>query len=162
MRRLTPVLLLLLPALPSAAVCQRGAPLLSLTAGAGHPFGGIGLQGEVLIADGRFGILGGVGTLPGFHNLRSPFTGTAGVRYYFGRQGHRFFADASWSLLDAYDLLMPGVPPIYDYGPGFSLGYSFLSKVGFTFTVAGGVGHTSHETLAIGQVGLGWTWRRPS
>ena len=160
MRRLTVVLLLLIPALPCAAACQRGAPLLALTAGAGHPFGGIGLQGEMLIADGRLGILGGVGTLPGFHYLRSPFTGSAGVRYYFGRQRHRFFADASWSLLDATDLLMLGVPTVYHYGPDFSLGYSFLSKVGFTFMVAGGVGRTNHETLPIGQLGIGWTWRR--
>ena len=156
-------LLLLLPAMPGAAVCQRAAPLVSLTAGAGHPFAGIGLRGEVLIADGRLGILGGAGTLPGWQgHLRSPITGTASVRYYFGRQGHRFFANASWSLLSAADLELPGVPTVFEYGPGLSVGYSFLSKVGFTLMVGGGVGRTSHETVPIGELGLGWTWRRSS
>lgn len=162
MRRSTAALLLLVPAVPGAAVCQHGAPVVSLTAGAGQPFGGIGLRGEVLIADGRLGILGGAGTLPGFHYLRSSISATASVRFYFGRQGHRLFANASWSVLRSYDLLMLGVPTVYQYGPGLSLGYSFLSKAGLTLTVGGGVGRTSHETVPIGELGLGWTWRRSS
>lgn len=129
-------------------------------AGAGHPFGGVGLQGEFLIANGRVGILGGAGILPGFHYLRSPITGAASLRYYFGRQEHRLFASASWSLLRVFDLLMPGVPEIYQYGPGVSLGYSFLSRVGFTVAVGAGLGRTSHETVPIGQLGVGWTWRK--
>ncbi len=163
MRRSTAVLLFLIAALSPVAVGQRGAPLLSLMAGVGHPFGGIGLQGEVLIANGRLGIIGGAGTLPGSHYLRSPITGTAGLRYYLvSTQGHRLFANASWSLLRAYDLLLLGVPTVYQYGPGISAGYSFLSKVGLTFTVGGGVGRTSHETVPIGELGIGWTWRRAS
>ena len=162
MCRSATILLLLVAALPRAAVSQQGAPLASLTAGVGHPFGGIGLQGEILLADGRLGIIGGAGTLPGLHYLRSPITGTVGFRYYLARQQHRFYANASWSLLRSYDLLMLGVPTVYEYGPGFSLGYSFLSKVGFTFTVGAGVGRTGHETIPIGELGLGWTWRRSS
>ncbi len=163
MRRSTIVLLLMIAALSRVAVSQRvGAPLVSLTAGVGHPFGGIGLQGELVIADGRLGILGGAGTLPGFHYLRSPITGAVNFRYYFTRQQHRLFANASWSLLQAYDLLMLGVPTVYEYGPGISLGYSFVSKPGLTVTVGAGVGRTSHEIVPIGELGLGWTWRRSS
>ena len=162
MWRSTTVLLVMIAALSPTALSQRGAPLVSLTAGVGHPFGGFGLQGEILIADGRFGMIGGAGTLPGIHYLRSPITGAAGFRYYFGRQEHRLFANASWSVLRAYDLLMLGVPTVYQYGPGISLGYSFLSKVGFTFMVGAGVGRTSHETIPIGELGLGWTWRKSS
>ena len=162
MCRSATVLLLLIAALPRAAVSQKGAPLVSLTAGVGHPFGGIGLQGEMLLADGRLGIIGGAGILPGLHYLRSPITSAVGFRYYFARHEHRFYANASWSLLGSYDLLMLGVPTVYEYGPGLSLGYSFLSKVGFTFTVGAGVGRTGHETVPIGALGLGWTWRRSS
>ncbi len=156
------ILVLLISMLSRTAVCQQRAPLVSLMAGAGHPFGGIGAQGEVLIADGRLGIIGGAGTFPGLHYLRSSITGSAGVRYYFVRQQHRLYASATWSLLQVYDLEMVGVPTVYQYGPGFTVGYSFLSKVGLTFTVGAGVGRTRHETVPIGALGLGWTWRRSS
>jgi len=162
MRRSTTVCFLVIAALSATAVSQQRTPLVSVTVGAGHSFGGIGLQGEVLIADGRLGILGGAGTLPGFHYLRSPITGAVNFRYYFTRQQHRLCANASWSLLQAYDLLMLGVPTVYEYGPGICLGYSFVSKAGLTFTVGAGVGRTSHETVPIGELGLGWTWRRSS
>lgn len=90
MRRSSIVLLLMIAALSSVAVSQRaGAPRVSLTAGVGHPFGGVGLQGELVIADGRLGIIGGAGTLPGFHYLRSPLTGAVNSPYYFTQQQHR-------------------------------------------------------------------------
>jgi hypothetical protein len=160
MRRSATVLLLLIPALSRTSMSQRGAPVVSLTAGVGQPFGGIGVQGEVLTADGRLGILGGAGIMPGIHYLRSPIAGAASVRYYFTRQEHRLFLNASWSLVRSYDLLLSGVPTVFEYGPGISVGYSYLSKIGFTFTIGAGVGRARFETVSIGQLGLGWTWRR--
>ena len=162
MHRSTTTLLFLITALSRVAVSQQGAPLVSVMAGAGHPFGGVGLQGEFLIANGRVGILGGAGIMPGSYYLRSPITGNAGLRYYFGRQEHRIFAGASWSLLGAFDLEILGVPTVYQYGPGISLGYSFLSTVGLPVTVGAGLGRTRHETVPIGELGVGWTWRRAS
>ena len=160
MHRSTAVLLFLIAGLSRVGVSQRGAPLVSLTAGVGNAFGGIGLRGEVLVADGRIGFLAGAGILPGSYYLRSPIATAASFRYYIGRQQHRLYADASWSALQAYDLLLPGVPTVVQYGPGFSLGYTFLSKAGLTFTVGAGVGRTNHTTVAVGQLGFGWTWRR--
>lgn len=81
MCRSATVLVLLVAALPRAAVSQQGAPLVSLTAGAGHPFGGFGLQGEMLLADGRLGIIGGAASCRVFiiSNHRSPAPLASGI-----------------------------------------------------------------------------------
>ena len=141
---------------------QVPVPVASLTAGVGNAFGGIGLRGELLVADGRIGLLAGAGFLPDSYGLDSPVLGAVSLRYYVGRQRHRIFADVSWSALTVYDLLLPGVPAVVDYGPGFSLGYTYLSKAGFTLTVGAGVGGADSSPAFIGQLGFGWTWRRHS
>ena len=161
MRRSSAILLFLMAGLPRLGLSQqRGAPLVAMTAGVGNAFGGFGLRAEFFVADGRLGLLAGGGILPGNYYLRSPFAGAASVRYYFGRQQHRLFVDASWSPLDAYDILVPGVPTVVKFGPGVSLGYTFQSKSGLTLTLGAGVGRTSFETVPIVQLGFGWTWRR--
>jgi len=160
MRRSTAIILALIAALTRAAVSQQHVPIVSLAAGAGNAFGGIGLRGEVFVARGRISVLAGAGILPGSYYLRSPHAGAASLRYYVGRQQHRLYMDASWSLLQVYDLLLLGVPTVFDYGPGFSLGYTFMSRTGLTLTVGMGLGRATHDTVPIAQLGIGWTWRR--
>ena len=69
-------------------------------------------------------------------------------------------AGTSWSAVRACDLLVPGVPPVVQYDRELSLGYTYLSKTGFTFAVGAGVRRTSCSTALVGPLGLGWTWRR--
>src|SRR5207247_10818667 len=101
--------------------------------------------------------LAGVGGWPGSYYLRSNVAGAASMRYYVRKEAHRFYADVSWSLLKVYDLLVVGVPTVFDYGPGCLLGYSFISRAGLTVTVGAGLGFRN-GTTAIGQLGLGWTF----
>lgn len=161
MHRTATIALLLVVGLPRIGAGQQNVPFVSLTAGVGNAFGGVGLRGEVLVAQGRIGLLAGGGILPGSYDLDSPILGAVSLRYYVGRERHRLFADASLSALTVYDLLLPGEPAIVDYGPGFSLGYTYLSKAGLTLTVGGGVGLTDNSAVPIVQLGFGWTWRKP-
>ena len=55
---------------------------------------------------------------------------------------------------------MPGWPEVFDYGLGYSLGYSYLTPAGLTFTVGAGIGKGDHEIVPIVQLGIGWTLYR--
>jgi hypothetical protein len=160
MHRSPTIILLLITALVRAGVCQQYVPSLSVATGVGNAFGGIGVRGEVFVARTGISVLAGAGILPGTYYLRSPVSGAASVRYYIGQREHRLFFDASWSVLRAYDLLMLGVPTVFEYGPGLSLGYSFMSRTGLTISVGAGLGLARHDTIPIAQLGIGWTWRR--
>jgi len=150
----------LITGLVRVGMSQQDVPSLSAATGVGNAFGGIGVRGEVFVARTGISVLAGVGILPGIHYLRSPVSGAASVRYYLGRRERRLYIDASWSVLQAYDLLVPGVPTVFEYGPGFSLGYSFMSRTGLTLSVGGGLGLARNDRIPIAQLGIGWTWRR--
>jgi len=151
---------LLMVALVPAAISQGQVPIVSFAAGAGNAFGGLGLRGELFVARSQISVLAGVGIFPGSHYLRSPVSAATSVRYYVGRRQHRLYVDASWSVLRAYDLLLLGVPTVFEYGPGFSVGYTFMSRTGLTLSVGGGLGLARHDTVPIVQAGIGWTWWR--
>ena len=144
---------------PHAAAAQR-APSAGIAAGLGNPFGWLGVRGEIFVLPGRFSLLAGAGLVPGSHYLHSSIAWAASGRYYVGRGAHRFYADVSWSLLGTYDLLVPGWPEVFDYGLGYSLGYSYLTPAGLRFTVGAGIGKGDHEIVPIVQLGIGWTLYR--
>lgn len=62
------------------------------------------------------------------------------------------------------DPVAPGGALSRDYGPGVSLGYSYLTPSGFTLTAGGGVGAwdfgADFELVPVVHIAAGWTWRR--
>ena len=143
-------------------------PIASVAAGVGNAFGWVGLRGEVFVVQGRLSVLAGTGVVPIGHGAccnRLPVPVAGSVRYYVGRQQHRVFLDASWSVLhiesaDAFADPYWGPITNFSYGPGLSLGYSFMSTTGLTVTVGAGLGRESYGVTPVAQLGIGWTWWR--
>ncbi len=158
MHRAFTLCFLLLTLFPPCVLSQDEIPAVGLALGAGNAFGGIGLRGEVFLFRGRLSVLGGAGVFP---DIPRTITGAASVRYYVGGRQHRLYADLSWSWLQVSIPVGRGSAARFDYGPGLSLGYSFVSQIGVTFTAGGGLGFADYgEHIPIAQLGVGWTWRR--
>ena len=154
---------LLLPSLcPAPAIAQALAaqPRLAIYAGAGNPYGGIGTAGEVYIVGGRLSVFAGLGIWPGNSGFPTILARAAGVRFYvpLARSGHRLFWDASVSLLEVSQATFIGTGVSRHYGPGLSIGYSYLARSGFTLTVGAGAGRVYDNIVPLLHVGLGWTW----
>ena len=52
------------------------------------------------------------------------------------------------------------VPVKRDYGPGFSIGYSYTARSGLTVTAGAGAARADDSTVPVVHLGVGWTWRR--
>lgn len=162
--KLAPILCTLLSPGVAAGQNQPRTPVAAVHVGAGNAYGGLGVIGEYLVLDGRLGGFVGVGILPPSGQSFPKNTAAAvGLRYYVGGAKHRAFAEVSTVVLA---LAQPVSPPgqateFRDYGPGFSLGYSFVSPMGLTVTSGAGLGASDFDgVVAIAHLGVGWTWRR--
>ncbi len=138
--------------LPSLAQETLAGPVAALHVGFGGNYGWLGVGGEAYVHRGRLSVLAGLGIAPWGPTV----AGAAGVRYYLvlGATPHRLFGDLSVSLMGlSRPTLVPGAPlrrPLSrDYGPGVSIGYSYLARSGFTLTAGGGVGSAAIPTLVF-------------
>ena len=153
--------------LPSLAQDTLARPVAALHLGFGGNYGWLGVGGEAYVQRGRLSVLAGLGVAPQGPTV----AGAAGVRYYLvlGATPHRLFGDLSVSLMGlSRPTLVPRAPlrrPLRrDYGPGVSIGYSYLARSGFTLTAGGGVGTrdlgSDFDLVPVVHIGAGWTWRR--
>ncbi len=142
-------------------------PVAALHLGFGGNYGWLGVGGEAYLQRGRLSVLAGLGIAPWGPTV----AGAAGVRYYLvlGATPHRLFGDLSVSLMGlSQPTLVPGAlvtrPLGREYGPGVSIGYSYLARSGFTLTAGGGVGTpdlgSDFDLVPVVHIGAGWTWRR--
>lgn len=153
------MILALLP--PTIASAQDGPapPSAAVYAGLGHAFGGLGVRAEGLILSGRLSALAGVGVLIGGEVENVEWA--ASVRCYAGSVNHRAFVDFSWSWLGGSCLTGISGSCSETYGPGISLGYSYVSNAGLTLTGGAGLGWArNHPREFVFQLGVGWTWRQ--
>ena len=154
--------LLLLSLCPAPAIAQALAaqPRVAILTGFGNAFGGIGAAGEAYVVGGRFSVFAGLGIWPGNSTFQTFRARAAGVRFYvpLARWGHRLFGEASVSVLGIRQAAFVGAPTSHDYGPGLSVGYSYLARSGFTLTAGAGAGRVYDTIVPLLHVGLGWTW----
>lgn len=159
MRPLTSLLaaLLCLSTTLTPAAAQTAPPSISVLAGLGNTFGGLGVSGEYMLAHGRAGVVAGAGYLPESDGYDDTWGAAAGMRLYSSIARHSGFAEA-------------GVMPIAislgptgqhnHYGPALSIGYRYLANRGFTAIIGIGAGWTSAGGVdAVGNLGFGITWR---
>jgi hypothetical protein len=156
-------LMLLLAAVPLNAQEPAQERTATITAGFGNAMGWFGVQGERYFLASRLSAFAGLGYAPDFPD-RTYGAGTAGalgVRGYTRGLVHRGFMEVSVSQL-AVDST-PGRGVHHQYGPGWQIGYQFVSRRGITFHVSYGAGRISksHQEL-MGGVGIGFTWKRRS
>jgi hypothetical protein len=158
--------LLLWTLVPARAAPQAppSQPSVSIHVGFGNHYGWLGTAGEAYLLRGRVSAFAGIGIMPRelFNNFPTTLAGSGGLRYYVPLSGsrHRGFADLSVSLLEVSRALVIGAPVSHDYGPGLSIGYSYVAGSGLTVTAGAGLGRANDGTLPVLHLGIGWTWRR--
>jgi hypothetical protein len=141
---------------------------LSVSAGFGQPYGGVGLAGEYFAVPGHVALTAGAGYLPQRDGYGGWPAGAIGLRAYRG-QRHRLFADAL--LLPLFlerSITVSGVPGNVQivqgrrvlYGPALSGGYSFRARNGVTLSTSLGLGWcpAAADVAGVGSVALGYTW----
>src|SRR5918996_3214139 len=142
--------LLLATLVPGRVVPQAppSQPSLSVSVGVGNHYGWIGTAGEAYVVPGRLSAFAGLGIMPRelFGSFPTALAGAGGLRYYvpLGGSGHRAFADLSISVLRMSRAVMIGAAVNRDYGPGLSLGYSYVAGSGLTVTAGAGLGRASN------------------
>ncbi len=138
---------------------------VSLTAGGGNVYGGLGVSIERHLAAERLSVAVAVGGLPETDEGPGSLAAAAAVRVFTSGSGHRAFAELSVALiaLSYTDLGFGRFENVErHYGPGLSAGYHYTAKGGFTVLVAAGAGWEIGRGRIgpIGLLGLGHTWRR--
>jgi hypothetical protein len=152
--------------IPASGVAQAwfSQPSLSIHVGFGNHYGWVGTAGEAYLLPGRLSAFAGIGVMPRelFNDFPTTVAGAGGLRYYVPLRDsrHRAFADLSVSLLQLSRPAMIGAPVNQDYGPGFSIGYSYVAASGLTVTGGAGAGRANDSTVPVLHLGIGWTWRR--
>ena len=143
---------------------------MTVLAGAGNSFGGLGVQGGYYLAAGRVSVFAGVGYYPGDPDddrLPSGVAGAVGARGFTKGLRHRGFLELSvapitnaWATRD-FDLFDGAIL----YGPSAQGGYQFVGSTGFTIMISVGVGYARWSkydlsyTSVTGGLGLGYTRR---
>jgi len=140
-------------------------PAVSLSIGLGNTMAGFGGQAQAYVAGGRIGIFGGLGYMPEVElGDWSGVSVAAGVRGYTGAKKHRGYLELSASPMQLEQGCFTSCERFY--GLGTQVGYQLLTSGGFTFAASLGVGYAlgipegASRASLLGDLGLGYTWRR--
>ncbi len=159
------LLLIALGAVPFAAVAAQSPGPDSLaarhavfTVGLGNSYAGIGGAFEGFLYRSRLSAFASVGYIPEVNASDGRVAATGGIRAYTGGSRHRVFLEGAFAPLIADQSLASAPIP---YGPSLALGYAYTSRSGFTLSLSRGIGWATsrHRTVAVGNFGIGYTWR---
>jgi hypothetical protein len=129
-----------------------GDPRLTVMAGLGNTFGGLGGTVEYRFSR-QASVVGGLGT-----GLHYGVEAAGGLRLFTPGLRHRAFLEAVYAPM-AVSLGFAD-ERVY-YGPGLTAGYGYTAASGFSALIGFGVGwaHAVRSWELAGNLGVGYTWR---
>jgi hypothetical protein len=136
-----------------AGVEELDNPRLTVMAGLGNTFGGLGGTVEYRFSR-QTSVVGGLGS-----GLRDGVEAAAGLRLFTPGVRHRAFLEAVYAPM-AVSLGFAD-EKVY-YGPGLTAGYGYTAASGFSALIGFGAGwaHAIRSWELVGNLGVGYTWRR--